>query len=148
MKVMIETATGRRTPSGVMTSGDAGLGAGRHVDIVVADAEARHHGEASVGMDALAREARHQQDQRVEVGDLVGAHRIGGIDVGDLDARRLAQRLHVEIREGRRAVRLLEIARQRDAELVGHGCHRFLQPARSSATASVSAFCSTQTSPE
>ena len=45
MKVRIETATGRRTPSGVMHQGDAGFGAGRDVDAVVADAEAGHDGE-------------------------------------------------------------------------------------------------------
>ena len=53
MKVMIETATGRRTPSGVITSAmPASVQAG-DVDVVVADAEAGHDGEPAVRMDAL-----------------------------------------------------------------------------------------------
>ena len=68
MKVMIDTATGRRTPSGVMTSAMPAAVQAGDVDIVVADAEARDDGEPAVRMDAARIEAGRQQDQRVEVG--------------------------------------------------------------------------------
>ena len=46
ISVMMETATGRRTPSGVMHERDPRLGAGLDVDRVVADAEAGDDGRA------------------------------------------------------------------------------------------------------
>src|SRR5262245_56161370 len=98
-------------------------------------------------MDALGAEARDEQDEGVEIGDLVGADRVGCVEIGDLDIGRIAQRLDVEIREGRRPVRFLEIARERDAIGGGHGYFAFA-PARSALKASASALCKTQTSPE
>ena len=43
------------------------LVAGGEIDIVVADAEARHGGEPAVRRNDLAREAVREQDQRVAV---------------------------------------------------------------------------------
>jgi hypothetical protein len=137
---MIETATGRRTPSGVMTSGMPGVGASRDVDIVVADAEARHHREAPIGMDALAREARQQQDQGVEVGR--AGRRGSGL-------RRRYRRLTpgaCAAGSTSKSGKVGEPSAFLKSPTVRRGTcqpwhHRFLQPARSSATASVSAFC-------
>ena len=70
---MIETATGRRTPSGVMHQGDVGFRAGRDIDRVIADAEARDDAEPPAFRNALRREAVGQQDQRVEILKLVAA---------------------------------------------------------------------------
>ena len=50
---MIETATGRRTPSGVMASAMPALRASLDIDRVVADAEARDDREPAVRMDAV-----------------------------------------------------------------------------------------------
>ena len=72
MSVMIETATGRRTPSGVITSAMPALRAGVHVDRVVAHAETRHDGEPAVGRNAVLREALGQQNERIEIGELLG----------------------------------------------------------------------------
>jgi hypothetical protein len=71
---MIDTATGRRTPSGVITGGDAGLVARLEVDVVVADAEAGDHGEAAVLRHARAAEAGDEQDERVEALQRRGRH--------------------------------------------------------------------------
>ena len=77
ISVMIETATGRRTPSGVMTSAMPASRAGIDVDGVVADAEARDDGEPAALRHALRGEAMGEQDQRVEILELVGPDRIG-----------------------------------------------------------------------
>lgn len=160
---------------------DSGLRAGLGVDIVVADAEARDEAEAPVGMDALGREARHQQDERVDIRHLRRRDRAGPFQEQRLDAGRRAQRRQIEVREGRRAVGLPEIAREGHAEgsgadggAHGPGPYRFFlarltgagaagaaairvrraaparpsQASRSLPSASASALCSTQTSPE
>lgn len=131
--------------------GDAGLGAGLHVHRVVADSEARHHGEAPVGMNALLGEAMGKQDEGVEIGQLVGAQRIDGIEIGHLHARRLLQGREVEIREDGRAIGFPEIAREGDAKWRAHHFFPIFlggQPWRSLPMASASALCSTHTSPE
>ena len=156
MSVMIETATGRRTPSGVITSAMPASGAGVHVDRVVADAETRHDGKPAVGRNAVLREALGQQDERIEIGELLGSNRVHGLEIGDLDAGGSTKRLEIEIGEDGRAVGFEEIARQGDAIA---GTHDFFpafllpaffgeQPSRNLLSASASASCSTQTSPE
>ena len=70
------------------------------------------------------------------------------LQVHDLDILRVEQRLHIEIREGRRTVGLSEVPGECDAERAAHFFFFPLQPARSLVTASWSALCSTQTSPE
>ena len=94
MKVMTETATGRRTPSGVITSAMPAFGAGIDVDRVVADAEASDDGEPAAFRHAAGVEAMGQQDQRVEILELVGGQRIAGFQERHLDvrARRAAAR--------------------------------------------------------
>ena len=106
ISAMIDTATGRRTPSGVMTSGIPASGQGIDVDIVIADAEAGDHGEAAVGMDAVGGEARGQQDQCVEIGELVGTQAVGRLEIAA--SRRRAPRSTARDRSpGRSATRRL-----------------------------------------
>ena len=75
ISAMMATATGRRTPSGVMTRQMSLSVQAWHVHAVVADAEARHHGEPAVGRHAGALEALGQQDQRVVACKLRRVHR-------------------------------------------------------------------------
>ena len=97
--------------------GDAGLGAGRDVDAVVADAEAGDDGEPAVGRHALLREPRHQQDQRVAAGEPGRRHdAVDGVDVDHLDVGVRGQRREVEAGVGRAAVGLPEVAAQRHPE--------------------------------
>ena len=106
-------------------------------------------------MDAVFGEAVRKKDQRVEIRQLVGLHRIARLEVGEFDIGRAAQRLEVEVRIDGRPVGLAEIARQGDSK---RRAHRLLpaffdfsaaaQPSRNLSTASFSASCSTQTSPE
>ena len=147
---MIETATGRRTPSGVITSAMPASRAGRRRRRVIADAEAGDDGEPAARLECCRRSKRwRQQDQRVEIGELVGrACAVGGLDEDHLDVRaRLRSGDRSKSGIGRRAVGLPEVARQRDAE-------QRLMRARPSAggadlsTPPASASCSTQTSPE
>ena len=131
--------------------GDAGLGASLDIHGVVADAEAGHHGEPSIGMDALLREAMREEDQGVEIGELVRPDRVRGLEISEFHISRAAQRLEVEIGKDGGAVGFAEIARESDA--IGRA-HDFFpprlvaQPARNLLIASARASCSTQTSPE
>ena len=152
MKVRIETATGRRTPSGVMTRAMPALRAGLDVDGVVADAEARDDGEPAIGVDALRAKRCASRISASKSGELLGPHRIRRLEIGDLDAGRAAQRLEVEIGIDRRAIGLAEIAGEGDAKRRGHALSPCSSSARSPRAslpiASASASCSTQTSPE
>ena len=58
-----------------MTKRDAGLGAGLHIDRIIADAEAGDDAEPAALRDALPPEAMGQQDQRVEILQLSRANR-------------------------------------------------------------------------
>ncbi len=100
---------------------DARLAAGLDIDIVVADAKARHHAEPAIGMNALPAEARTEKDQGVEIGELIGLDRIGRFEKLHLQPGGGAQRGEIEIRKRRRAIRFPEIARQCHAEGCGHG---------------------------
>ena len=129
--------------------------AGLHVDRVVADAEAGDDSEPSVRVDAVLREAMRQKNQRVEILELVGLHRIARLEIGELDIRRLAQRLEVEVGIDGRSIGLAEVAGQGDAKRRAHrllpaffGFSAATQPSRNLSIASLSASCSTQTSPE
>ena len=134
---------------------DARPRAGVHIDRVVADAEAGDDGEATVRVDALFREAVREKNQRVEIRELVGFQRIARLKIGKLDIRRLTQRFEVEVGIDRRSVGLAEIAGQGDAKRRAHrllpvffGFSAATQPSRNLSIASLSASCSTQTSPE
>ena len=117
MKVRTVTATGRRTPSGVMTSAMPALVQAGDVDGVVADAEPRDDGEPAIGRNAALVEARAEQDEGVEALEVGGAHdAVDRMHVGDLAAGR-GERREVDHRIGRRAVGFEEIAAERDAEL-------------------------------
>ena len=120
MNVMIETATGLRTPSGRDDERDPRPCAGLHIDRVVADAETSDDGEAAVWVDAVLREALREKYQRIEIRKLVGLHRIARLKIGKLDIRRLAQRLEVEVGIDGRSVWLAEIAGQGDAKRRAH----------------------------
>ena len=117
---MIETATGLRTPSGVMTSAIPACRAGLHIDRVVADAEAGDDGEPAVRVDAVLCEAMRKKNQRIEIRELVGLHRIARLEIGKLDIRRLTQRFEVEVGIDGRSVGLSEIAGQGDAKGLAH----------------------------
>ena len=88
MKVMIETATGRRTPSGVMTSGMPASVQAANVHRIVADAEPRHDTEAAAPRDAVPAEAVREQDQRVDLLELLGPEGVLDLEVLDADAGR------------------------------------------------------------
>ena len=135
---------------------DAGSGAGVHVDRVVAHAETRHDGESTVGRNTVLREALGQQNERIEIGELLGSNRVHGLEIGELDAGGSTKGLEIEVGEDGRAVGFEEIARQGDAIA---GTHDFFpaflfpaffgeQPSRNFLSASASASCSTQMSPE
>ena len=152
----METATGPAHAIGRDDQRDAGLGAGRHIHRVIADAEAGDHREPAIGVDALPPEACAQQDESVEIRQLLGLDGIGALEEDHLHAGRLAQRRQVEIRIDRRAVGLAEIAGKGDAEGPAHFRAAFLAaagfrrelPLRSAVMASARALCRTQTSPE
>ena len=155
MKVMIETATGLRTPSGAMASAIPALRAGLHVDRVVADAEPRDDSEPSVRVDAVLGETVAEENQRIEIPDLPGLDWVARFEICELDIRRPAQRLEVEIGIDRRAVGLAEIAGEGDPKGRAHrlrpavlGFPAAAQPSRNLSIAPLSASCSTQTSPE
>ena len=159
MNAMIETATGRRTPSGVMASAIPACVQAVDVDRIVPDAKARDDREPAVRMDALLREAVRKKDQRIEISKLVGLHRIARLEIGELDIGRASQRLEIEVRIDWRPVGLAEIAGQGDAKRRAHCLlpaflRAFLdfsaaaQPSRNLPIASLRASCSTQTSPE
>ena len=97
MNVMIETATGLRTPSGVMTSAIPARVHRLHIDRVVADAEAGDDGEAAIWVDAVFCKAVREKNQCIEIRELVGLHRIAWLKIGKLDIRCPAQRLEVEV---------------------------------------------------
>ena len=134
---------------------DPRLRASLDVDRIVADAEAGDDSEPAIRVDAVLREAVRKKDQRVEIRKLVGLHRIARLEIGKLDIGRAAQRLEIEVGIDGRPIGLLEIAGQGDAK---RGAHRLLpaffgfsaaaQPSRSLSIASLSASCSTHTSPE
>src|SRR5690606_4488381 len=100
---------------------------------------------------AFLAETVREQDEGIEVLEQLRLDRAARVDEGHLDAMSLAERLEIEVGIGRRTVGLLEVARERDAELPGHP--RFLpaaglQPARNLPIASARALWSTHTSPE
>ena len=102
---------------------DAGLGAGRDVDAVVADAEAGDDGEPAVRRHARLAELRHQQDQRVAAREPLGRHHaVDRVDEDHLDLGIGRQRREVEAGIGRAAVRLAEVAAERHAEPAHAGC--------------------------
>ena len=105
-------------------------------------------------MDAVLGEAVREKDQRVEIRKLIGLHGIARLKEGKLDIGRAAQRLEIEVGIDGRPVGLAEIAGQGDAKRRGHrlppafGFSTAAQPSRNLSIASLSASCSTQTSPE
>ena len=67
-------------------------------------------------MDAVGGEAGGQQDQRIDIGELLGAQAVGGLEIEELDAGRLDQRRQIEIGKERRTVGF-EIRRERPGKV-------------------------------
>ena len=130
---------------------DTSLGAGLDVDRVVADAETRHDGQSAVRRDAVRRETLDQENERIEINELLGADRVHGLKIAELHAGSLAQGFEIEIRKDRRALGFEEIAGQGDAIDRAHDFFLAFfgaQASRNLPSASASASCGTQMSPE
>ena len=155
MNVMIETATGLRTPSGVMTSAmparvQASTSTVSYPTPKRATTARRPFGWMLSFVKRCARRI-----ERVEIRKLVGFQWIARLKIGKLDIRRLTQWFEVEVGIDWRSVGLTEIAGQSDAKRRAHrllpvffGFSAATQPSRNLSIASLSASCSTQTSPE
>jgi hypothetical protein len=142
MKVMIETATGRLTPSGVMTSA---------ISFAVQAARPPCRSRRRSGRRRRAGRSSARCLHRT-CGRAGSAHRNPRADRPAADWRFrgtpsrhwvLIQRFEIEIRKGRRAIRLLEITRKCDAE-----CAHPFAPSRMVLAAAASPSRSTHTSPE
>jgi hypothetical protein len=152
---MIETATGPAHAVRRDDKCDPRLCAGFQIDRIVADAKTGDDSKPSVRMDAVFREALREKYQRIEILKLFGVHRIARLKIGELDIRRLAQRLEVEIGIDLRPVGFTKIAGKGDTKRRAHrllpgffGFSAATQPSRNWSIASLSASCNTQTSPE
>ncbi len=166
MKVITATATGRRTPSGVIASAQPCSVQAFDVDGVVADAKARHDREPAVARKTARLDPGHQQDQGIEALEVRGVERPLGGDELIVERRVLLERREIEVGIGGTAVRLLEIAAERDAKLAhrslpaiisswlcgrpspGSSTAAFPVRARISVRPAWTAPCSAHTSPE
>ena len=92
----------------------------RQVHVVVADAESRHHRQATVRGQAAGSHPRGQQNQGVDVGELRGGDLGLGFQIEQVDVGMVPQRREVELCEARAAVGLAEIGAERHSER-GHG---------------------------
>ena len=108
-------------------------------------------------MDTVPCETVREEDERVVVLELFGLQRVTLLEIGELHPLSLTQGFEVEIRIDGRSVGFAKIAGKGDAEEAGHDAFppfsffcfpAGAQPSRSLPTASASALCSTQTSPE